>query len=165
MTPLGALEATGLGVAMREWPWLYPAVALAHLVAGALLFGAIAVLDLRLLGFGRALSARRLAAHVLPWGAASLLVIVPSGLALFTAHASELIDSRVFVLKMALILTAAVNAGLFHTTVFRSAAVWDAEEMRSLPPPPSVRAFAAASLALWAAVLACGGLLAGSSAG
>ena len=157
---LGALEASGLGVAMRQWLWLYPSVEIVHIAGIGLLFGSIAVLDLRLLGVSRSISARALARHVLPWTFGSFALIVPSGFLMFTAHASEFIESEVFVLKMLLILAAAANAGIFHTTVFRSADVWDAEEMRKLPPPPSVRAFAAVSLLLWLSVIACGRLLA-----
>ena len=156
----GALEASGLGVAMRQWLWLYPSVEIVHLTGIGLLFGSIAVLDLRLLGFSRQISARSLARHVLPWTLGSFLLIIPSGLLMFTAHASEFIDSEMFVLKMLLILAGGVNAAIFHTTVFRSADVWDSEEMRKLPPPPSVRAFAALSLLLWLSVIACGRLLA-----
>ena len=165
MTPapsgaLGALEASGLGQAMRQWLWLYPSVETIHIVGIGLLFGSIAVLDLRLLGFSRSIPAGKLAGHVLPWTLGSFALIIPSGFLMFTAHATEFIDSPVFVLKMMLILAAAVNAGIFHTTVFRSADVWDAEEMRKLPPPPSVRALAAISLLLWISVIACGRLLA-----
>jgi hypothetical protein len=159
-SPLGALEGSALGQAMRQWMWLYPGVETVHIVGIALLFGSIAVLDLRLLGFSRSIPARRLAAHVLPWTAASFLLIIPSGLLMFVAHATEFVQSGVFVLKMGLILAAGLNAALFHTTVFRSVDVWDSEEMRRLPPPPSVRAFAAFSLALWIGVIACGRLLA-----
>ena len=165
MTPapsgaIGALEASGLGQAMRQWLWLYPSVETIHIVGIGLLFGSIAVLDLRLLGFSRHISARVLSRHVLPWTIGSFALIVPSGLLMFTAHASEFIGSEVFVLKMLLILAAGVNAGIFHTTVYRSADVWDSEEMRKLPPPPSVRASAAISLLLWISVIACGRLLA-----
>jgi uncharacterized protein DUF6644 len=156
---LGALEASGLGQAMRQWLWLYPSVETVHLVGIGLLFGSIAVLDLRLLGFSRSIPARKLASHVLPWTLGSFALIIPSGFLMFTAHATEFIGSPMFILKMMLILAAAVNAGIFHTTVFRSAAVWDAEEMRKLPPPP-VRAAAAISLLLWISVIACGRLLA-----
>ena len=157
---LGALEASGLGQAMRQWLWLYPTVETIHIVGIGLLFGSIAVLDLRLLGFSRSFPVKKLASHVLPWTLGSFLLIIPSGFLMFTAHATEFIDSEVFLLKMGLILAAGVNAGVFHTTVFRSADVWDAEEMRKLPPPPSVRASAAISLLLWISVIACGRLLA-----
>ncbi len=70
---LGALEASGLGQAMRQWLWLYPSVETVHIVGIGLLFGSIAVLDLRLLGFrqkhlGRSSSR----GHVLPWTAGEL---------------------------------------------------------------------------------------------
>jgi hypothetical protein len=157
---LGALEGSGLGQAMRQWLWLYPSVETMHIVGIGLLFGSIAVLDLRLLGFNRSMSAKKLAGHVLPWTLASFLLIIPSGLLMFTAHATEFIDSEVFILKMCLIMAAGVNALLFHTITFRTADVWDSEEMRRLPPPPSARAAGAISLLLWVSVIACGRLLA-----
>ncbi|HSA88906.1 MAG TPA: DUF6644 family protein [Burkholderiales bacterium] len=154
--PLGALEASSLGQAMRQWLWLYPSVEVVHIVGIGLLFGSIAVLDLRLLGFSRGISVRRLARHVLPWTAASFLLIVPSGFAMFSAHATEFIQSEVFVLKILLILAAGVNAALFHTITLRSAAAWDSDGM----PPVSARAAGAISLLLWISVIACGRLLA-----
>jgi hypothetical protein len=96
----------------------------------------------------------------LPWTAASFLLIIPSGLLMFTAHATEFIDSPIFILKLCLIMAAGVNAALFHTITFRTADVWDSEEMRKLPPPPSARAAGAISLLVWIAVIACGRLLA-----
>ena len=96
---------------------------------------------------------------MLPWTAGSFLLIVPSGFSMFIAYANDLVGSPIFALKMCLIMAGGVNAALFHTTVFRSADVWDSEEMRKLPPPPSVRAFATASLAIWVSVITCGRLL------
>ena len=157
---LVALEASGLGQAMRQWLWLYPAVEIVHIVGIGLLFGSIVVFDLRLLGFSRDISVKRLARHVLPWSAGSFLLIVPSGLLMFIAHASEFIASGVFAVKMLLILAAGVNAGLFHTITFRTADVWDSEEMRKLPPPPSARLAGGLSLLIWLSVIACGRLLA-----
>jgi hypothetical protein len=158
--PLGALEASGLGRAMREWLWLYPSVEIAHIVGIGLLFGSIAVLDIRLLGVSKSISVRRLSGHVLPWTAASFLLIIPSGLMMFTAHATDFISSPVFVIKMCLIMLAGVNAALFHAIAMRTANVWDTEEMRDLPPPPSVRLAGAASLLIWISVISCGRLLA-----
>jgi hypothetical protein len=157
---LAVLEGSDLGQAMRQWLWLYPSVEIVHIVGIGLLFGSIAVLDLRLLGLSRSISVRRLASHVLPWTAASFILIIPSGLAMFTAHATEFVQSEVFVLKMLLILAAGVNAALFHTITFRAADVWDSEAMRKLPPPPLARAAGAISLGLWISVIACGRLLA-----
>ena|SRR6185503_7574223 len=160
MTALGGLEASALGQALRDSQWLYPAVEIVHIVGIALLFGSIAVLDLRLLGFSRSIPVRRLARHVLPWAAASFLLIVPSGLLMFTAYASDLISSPAFLLKMCLIMAAGLNGALFHAIVFPSVEVWDSEDLRKLAPPPSARVSAAVSLLIWISVIACGRLLA-----
>ncbi len=160
MTPVGALEASALGQAMRQWLWLYPSVEIAHLLGIALLFGSIAVLDLRLLGVWKRVPVKALAAQVLPWSAAAFLLIIPSGLLMFVAHASEFIASPVFVLKMCLIMAAGVNAAVFHAVTFPRVDVWDSEAMRQLSPPPAARLAGALSLAIWACVIACGRLLA-----
>ena len=160
MNPMGALEASALGQAMRQWLYLYPAVETVHILGIALLFGSIAVFDMRLIGFSPSVSVRALARHVLPWSAAAFLLIVPSGILMFVAHASEFIASPVFAIKRCLIMAALLNVALFHAITFRTADVWDTEEMRKLPPPPSARLAGALSLLLWASVIACGRLLA-----
>jgi hypothetical protein len=156
MTAMGGIEGSALGVAMRQWLWLYPAVEVVHLAGIALLVGSVLVLDVRLLGFSRTLPVRRLAAHVLPWTIGSFALILPSGLAMFVAHAGDLIASPVFALKMCLIIAAGVNAAVFHAGVFRGAAAWDV----GAAPPAAARAAAALSLVLWLSVIACGRLLA-----
>jgi len=153
---MGAIEMSALGVAMRQSLWLYPIVEIVHLTGISLLVGSIAMLDLRLLGFSNSVPVRRLASHTLPWTAGSFLLIVPSGLAMFVAHAGDLIASPVFVLKICLILTAGVNAAVFHAGAFRGASDWDVNRA----PPPAARIAAALSLALWVSVIACGRLLA-----
>ena len=156
MGPMGAIEMSALGVAMRQSLWLYPIVEIVHLTGIALLVGSIAMLDLRLLGLSNSVPVRRLAAHILPWTAASFLLIVPSGLSMFVAHAGDFIASPVFVLKLCLILAAGVNAAVFHAGVFRGASDWDVNCM----PPAAARMAAALSLLLWVSVIACGRLLA-----
>jgi len=153
---MGAIEMSALGVAMRQSLWLYPIVEIVHLTGIALLVGSIAMLDLRLLGFSNSVPLRRLASHILPWTAASFVLIVPSGLAMFVAHAGDFIASPVFVLKICLILAAGVNAAVFHAGVFRGASDWDVNRA----PPAAARIAAALSLALWVSVLAYGRLLA-----
>jgi hypothetical protein len=114
------------------------------------------VLDLRLLGLSRGISARRLARHVLPWTAASFALIVPSGLAMFVAHASDFMGNPVFLLKMGLIFAGGINAAVLHAGPLRNAAGWDVDAA----PPAAARLAGGISLLLWAAVIACGRLLA-----
>jgi len=154
--PLAAIERLPLAVAMRQELWLYPAVEIVHIIGFVTLVGSIIVLDLRLLGLTRALPVGVLARHVLPWSFGALLLIVPSGLLMFVAHASDLIGNTAFVVKMSLLFCAATNAALFHAGVFRSVAAWDT----AVAAPVAAKLHALASLLIWIGVLACGRLLA-----
>ena len=51
---------------------------------------------------------------------ASLLLIVPAGLLMFSAHPHEFLDNRVFLLKLMLIGAAGLNAVVFHFGAYRS---------------------------------------------
>lgn len=153
---LRAVEQNALAVAMRGELWLYPAVEVLHICGFVTLVGAAVMFDLRLFGYSRGMSVRGLARHLLPWSCAALLVIVPTGLMMFSAHAGELVDNRAFILKLTLLIMAGTNAAAFHAGVFRSAAKWD----RDTVVPLGARLHAAASLVLWVAIIACGRLIA-----
>lgn len=155
-TPLAAIERSALALAMRQELWLYPAVEIAHITGFVVLVGSIAMLDLRLLGLSGELAVRQLARHVLPWTLGALLLIVPTGLMMFVAHASDLIANRAFQLKLLLIMGAGLNAAMFHMGPFRTVGSWD----RGTKTPASAKVHAAASLALWLGVISCGRLLA-----
>ena len=136
-------------------PGLYITASIVHLAGVVVLVGSIVVLDLRLLGFSRDISVRQLARHILPWAAASLLLLVPTGLLMFVARLGDLIASPVFALKICLVFAALTNAAILHAGAMRGAAAWDTNVMA----PRGVRAAAAASLALWTSVVVCGRLL------
>ena len=150
------LETTRLAAAMREWLWLYPIVEIIHILGLSLLVGAAVLFDFRLLGLSRSLRVTAIAAHLLPSARRSLLLIVPSGLMMFTAHATEMASNPAFQVKLLLLLAAAINAGVFHVGAFRSVAAWDVEALA----PPAAKISATLSLCLWAGVIACGRLLA-----
>lgn len=153
---LGWLEATPLSAAMRGNLWLYPIVEIFHIVGFAMLVGAVAMFDLRVLGWSRSLPVQGLGHHLLPWSVASLLLIIPAGLMMFSAHPHDFIGNRVFQLKLALIAAAGINALVFHAGIYRSVARWNADVAAPVP----ARLHAAASLAIWVAVICCGRLLA-----
>jgi hypothetical protein len=154
--PLGAIEALPIAEAMRGWLWLYPGIEVVHILGFVLLAGSIAMFDLRLLGLSRSIPVPALAGHLLPWTLGALIAIVPSGLLMFAAHASEFVANPVFVLKMVLLVAAGANALAFHAGTYRSVAQWD----RDRPAPMTAKLHAAASLALWTGIIACGRLLA-----
>lgn len=150
-----AIARSALGAALRESVWLYPTVETLHIVGFALLFGSIVVVDLRLLGVRRDVALAPLLAFVLPVTLSSLVLVVPTGLLLFTAHATDLIGNRAFVIKMGLLFFAAINALMFHAGPYQA-------EMRAgsgsvgTAPRGSTRLFATLSIGLWIAVLVAG---------
>ena len=156
MTPAGSIEALGIAKAMRENLWLYPSVEIVHIVGFVILVGSVVMFDLRVLGLSKQVSVRGLARHLLPWSLGALVLIVPTGLAMFAAHAGDFISNRAFQLKMCLLLTAGMNAAIFHTGPFRGVAQWDTQS----PAPVGARVSAAVSIAVWFSIIACGRLLA-----
>lgn len=154
--PLAWLAATPLSQAMRSDPWLYPAVEIVHILGFAVLVGSVVLFDLRVLGFGRALPVVALGRHLLRWGALSLLLVVPAGLLLFSAHPDELLANPAFRLKLLLIAAAGLNALAFHVFPYRRAANWERERAA----PPAARVHALVSILLWIGVIGCGRLLA-----
>ncbi|WBS01524.1 hypothetical protein OU994_25120 [Pseudoduganella sp. SL102] len=150
------LAATPVAVAMRDGVWLYPAVETVHIVGFAILVGAVAMFDLRVLGCARRLPVDALGAHLLPWAAGSLLLIVPAGLLLFASGPAEFLANPTFGVKLALIALAGVNALAFHAGVYRGVGAWNV----GTPAPLGARAHALLSLLLWIGVIACGRLLA-----
>jgi hypothetical protein len=108
------LETSALAMAMREWRWLYPVVEIVHIVGFVVLVGAAAMFDLRLLGVSRPLPVAAMARHLLPWARMSLVLVVPSGLMMFAANATEMAENPAFRLKLVLIAAALLNAAVFH---------------------------------------------------
>jgi len=149
------LENTAWAVAIRQSVWLYPALEIMHLTGIALLAGGAFLFDLRLLGYGKQLPVTTLARHLLCWARRGLLLVVLSGVMLFSAHAATLGRDPVFWIKMGNLVLAGGNAFLFHRFIFPSAAAWQQQGA-----PSGAKIAAICSLLLWATVIACGRLLA-----
>jgi hypothetical protein len=150
------LEATSIAAAMRHSLWLYPIVEIVHIVGFVVLVGAAVMFDLRLLGLSRVLPVSAMARHHLPWARAALLLVVPSGLMMFMAHATEFATNPAFQVKLILLVAAGLNALLFHRGAFKKVGSWDADASA----PLTARAAAVASLVFWVGVISAGRLLA-----
>jgi hypothetical protein len=153
---LSVLEGSSLAGAMRHSLWLYPIVEIVHIVGLALLVGSVALFDLRLLGFSRTVSVRSLERHLLPWAWTALLLIVPSGIAMLSAHATDFAGNTAFRTKLVLLAFAGLNAFAFHRGAYRSVSHWD----QHVPTPAFAKASALLSLAIWTGVITCGRLIA-----
>jgi hypothetical protein len=150
------LESSAPAVAMRQWLWLYPAIEITHIVGFVVLVGSALMFDLRLLGLSRALPVSAMAEHLLRWARLALLLVVPSGVLMFMAHATEFSTNPAFRLKLILIALAFLNAGIFHRWPFRAVGDWDTE----LTSPAPARLAGLLSITLWLGVITCGRMLA-----
>src|SRR3954447_15722260 len=119
------LETSGVAELMRKSAWMYPIVEIIHIVGFVILVGAVVMFDLRILGLGRGLPVTALARHLLRWSWAGLALVLPTGLLMFIAHATEFATNSAFLLKLALIATAALNVLYFHQVPYRSVSAWD----------------------------------------
>ena len=84
------------------------------------------------------------------------LAVASACLLMFAAHANDFISNRAFQLKMALLLTAGLNAAIFHTGPYRGVEQWDT----GVAAPGWARVSVALSIAIWLSIIACGRLLA-----
>jgi len=147
-----ALEQSGLGAAIRQSTWLFPVANVGHILALAAFAGAIAIMDIRLLGGLAATEPRRVLMRARAAAIAAFILMVATGFILFTAEASHLILNPVFQIKLGLIAAGLVNLAIFEFGVKRSVVKLSPGVMM----PVSAKAAGLASLAIWLAVAACG---------
>lgn len=141
MDLLVALQSSGAAQALRGSTWLYPTVAFAHASGACLAVGAIVLVDLRLLGAGKAVPREALLAFAVPIALGGAALAVLAGLAMFATGAAHFARNPAFLFKMAALAFALWNAVAFHRFGADRAPV-----------------HAVASLVAWAAVVA-GGIL------
>lgn len=138
-------ESTAVGNGIRDSLWLFPVIESFHLLALALIGGAVLVVDLRLLGFQfRRWPVAKLARDVEPWLAGGLVVMVTSGILLFTSEAIKCYYSPAFWTKMTFLLPALV----FTFTIRRKVAAADEGRIK----PLWSKLVALVSVTLWSVV-------------
>jgi hypothetical protein len=129
---------------LNESPLAFPILESIHILGIICSVGTIALVSFRLLGIGlTAKSPAQLWSDTMPWTAAGLLLVIFSGLLLFSMNPDVYYLNYTFLFKMSVL----VLAILFYYTVIR-------ETVAS----PGNQAWVAAcvSLASWILVLVCG---------
>jgi hypothetical protein len=150
------IEHGAVGREMRGGAWSYAAVEALHLIGIGLLFGSIVAFDLRLMGVSRSLGVGALARHNLRLAVLGFVLIVPTGLLMFTADATALARNPAFQLKLVLIMLAGINVLACHLGPLRALVATDAGQR----PGAAAIATGAISLVLWIAVIVCGRMIA-----
>lgn len=100
--------------ALAAHPWAYPMLETAHLLGVALLLGNLALLELRVFGWGAALPVQPLARLSLGLAVSGFGLAALTGLLMFGTQPTELLANRVFAIKMVLLMLAGCNAAWFH---------------------------------------------------
>jgi hypothetical protein len=151
-----ALHESALSQALRASVWVYPLINTGHVLGIAMLFGAIAPLDLRLLGCWKRVPLEPLARILLPMAVIGLALAAVTGALLFTTRPLDYIVVPLFGLKLALILAAVVNALLL-----RRSPAWKLLRFDDPHGAPrlSWRIAAGLSLLLWLGVITAGRLI------
>lgn len=151
-----ALEATALARALRDSVWAYPLVNAGHVAGVALLVGAIVPLDLRLLGLWQSVPLAPLWQVLTRTAAAGLVLAIGFGFMLFMTQATEYVDSRLFIFKMAVVGAATANALILRLAVSDEKLQTGSASGKL---PPGVRLSGGISLIGWLTALILGRLI------
>ena len=109
------LEFSALGVAMRETGvWTYALVNLGHILGISLLFGAIVVLDLRLIGLWRRIPLDQMARPTTTVAGVGFAVAFLTGPALLATKATEYVGNPFLPIKLVAIALGIVNIAIVH---------------------------------------------------
>ena len=147
------LEESALGLAITESEWLFPTIETLHVLALALVFGSIAMLDLRMLGVAsRDRGVIQLAEDTLPWTWSAFVIAAITGALMFVSAATSYYDNVPFRIKLVLLALAGINMAVFHFSAWRAVHDWNL----TLPTPRAARIAGSLSLAFWVSVVVAG---------
>jgi len=153
---LKSLEASGLATEIRDSLFLFPMIESTHVIGLSLVFGTIAIIDLRLLGIASARrSFRQMASDILKWTWGAFAVTVLTGSLMFITNASVYYHNLYFRMKMLLLVLTGINMLVFELTAGRTIHGWD----EAPAAPRAGRTVAALSLAMWIGIICMGRLI------
>lgn len=136
--------------------WAYAWTNLAHLLGVATLFGAVLVLDLRLLGVWPRVALASLTTPLVPAASAGFVLAAASGVCLISANGSEYVGNPFLLIKFPAIAVALLNVAMLSRT-----RAWKARAALAPgdPLPPAFAVAGAVSLAAWLTAIAAGRMI------
>jgi hypothetical protein len=154
---LAWIEGSALGHAIRgSGVWTYGVLSLIHILGVATLFGAVLVLDLRLLGAWRRVPLSSIATPTIPIARAGFAVAAGAGICLLSTNATDYLGNPFFYAKFPIIALAMANAA-----VVSRLPAWRARHDRQLSrsEEKTLAVFGGLSLATWLAAVGAGRLI------
>jgi hypothetical protein len=150
---LKGIETGPVGHWVAESIWAFNGILMFHMIAVAMVFGMILIVDLRLLGLTpRNTSVTRLCEDVIPWTWLAFAVSVITGTIIFTGQALKYYDNYAFRMKFLMLVLAGINMLVFQFFTYRRVARWD----RDAAVPLAGKLAGLISLICWIAVIAYG---------
>jgi hypothetical protein len=136
--------------------WSYGIVNLTHILGVSSLFGAILVLDLRLLGLWRSVPLGSIARPTVPIATIGFLVAATSGLCLISTNGSEYVGNPFLLIKFP-----AIFVGLLNVAVLSRLPAWRARDVRGLSTAEQrqLSVFGGISLLSWLTAIGAGRLI------
>ena len=150
---LQPLQDTSWASAISQGASLFPWLESIHVIGLVTVFGTIAVVDLRLLGWlSLHRNARVMIKELTPLTWIGFGIALVTGFLMFASNATKYAANPFFAIKMGLLLLAGINLALFHLRSFRHIADWGDHPN----PPYGARAAGAVSLLVWTAIVVMG---------
>jgi hypothetical protein len=146
---------TSIAHFMADWQWAWPWAEVIHFIGMSMLFGAVIVMDLRLLGFFRKQLSLHAAHALTKWAVIGFVLNLITGVAFFMKDAERYWPNQAFWFKVNCILLAGVNFLVFWWIVRKRVA--------RLPddgdPGLLAKSVGLSSVALWTLVIFAGRLM------
>ena len=122
------LQASALGQAMRgSGVWTYGVVNLFHILGVASLFGAVLVLDLRLLGLWRNVALAAISNPTVPVATTGFVIAALSGVCLMATKATEYVGNPFLYIKFP-----AIGLGIVNVAALNCLPAWKQHKIREL---------------------------------
>ena len=148
-TIINVIHDSALSEWLRSSLKAVPIIEAVHVMAVALVFGTILIVDLRLLGFPSTQRAFSKFHHdLLRWTWLAFGISAVTGVLLFIVNSVTYYHNTAFRLKMIALILAAVNMWIFEKGVGANSKAWDQG-----PTPQAARVAGALSLTIWVGVL------------
>jgi len=150
---LASLEASAPATTIRNSLYIFPLLEATHVFGLAMVFGTIAIIDLRLLGVASTHRPfTRMASEILKWTWAAFALTAATGVLMFTTNAGVYYHNVFFRTKMLMLVLAGINMLVFDLTAGRTTQQWD----KSPSAPLAGKTAAALSLVIWITVIFLG---------
>jgi hypothetical protein len=154
---LAWLQNSAVGHAMRgSGVWTYGIVNLVHILGVASLFGAVLVLDLRLLGLWRKVTLPAISEPIVPVATVGFVIAVLSGICLLATKATEYEGNPFIYIKFP-----AIGLGIVNVAVLNSMTAWKQRNIRELSTRERTQlaVIGGISLTCWLTAIAAGRMI------